>query len=53
MKEADKKDFMQELDRENREALQDYLDKIRREAYRYREEVTITFIDGACPYGHK
>jgi uncharacterized repeat protein (TIGR04076 family) len=53
METTDKKDFMQELDRENREAMQDYLDKIRREAYRYFEEVTVTRINGACPYGHK
>jgi uncharacterized repeat protein (TIGR04076 family) len=47
------KDFMQELDRENREIMEDYLEKIRREAYRYCEEVTVTAVEGTCPYGHK
>ena len=39
-------DFMQELDRENRETMEDYLEKIRREAYRYCEEAIITDVDG-------
>ena len=47
------KDFMQELDRENRETMEDYLEKIRREAYRYCEEVIVTDVEGTCPYGHK
>ena len=47
------KDFMQELDRENRETMEDYLEKIRREAYRYCEEVIVTEVEGTCPYGHK
>lgn len=46
-------DFMQELDRENRENVDDHLEKIRREAYRNCEEATITAVEGECPYGHK
>ena len=46
------KDFMQELDAENRETMEDYLEKIRREAYRYYEEVIVTDVEGTCPYGH-
>ncbi|MCP4713557.1 MAG: TIGR04076 family protein [Deltaproteobacteria bacterium] len=45
-------DFMEDLDRENRESVDDYLAKIRREAYRYYEKVTITAVNGDCPYGH-
>lgn len=47
------KDFIQELDRDNRENVDDYLEKIRREAYRFCEEATITAVEGTCPYGHK
>lgn len=46
-------DFMNDLDKENRENVDDYLEKIRNEAYRYYEEVTISDINGDCPYRHK
>ena len=46
-------DFMNDLDKENRENLDGYLEKIKNEAYRYYEKVTITDIKGDCPYGHK
>ena len=46
-------DFMDEIDKENRGSVEGYLEKIRTEAYRYYEEVTITEINGDCPYGHK
>jgi len=53
MSDEENKNFMQELDRENRETMEDYLEKIRRKAYRYREEVTVTEVEGRCPYSHK
>ncbi len=44
--------FMNNLNEQNMEEVDDYLEKIRREAYRYCEDVTITDINGTCPYGH-
>jgi uncharacterized repeat protein (TIGR04076 family) len=53
MNATDNKDFMQELEKETRASMPDFYEKIKREAYRYYEEVTITDISGTCPYGHK
>jgi len=44
-------DFMNDLDKENRENVDDYLEKIRKEAYRYYEEVTIKAILEAASTG--
>lgn len=46
-------DLMNDLDRENRETVDGYLEKIRTEAYRYYESVRIIEVNGCCPYGHK
>ena len=46
-------DFFDDLDNEYRDSADEYLEKIRREAYRYHEIATITEVNGTCPYGHK
>ncbi|MFC1592331.1 TIGR04076 family protein [Thermodesulfobacteriota bacterium] len=53
MSDSKTEDLFQDLDQQNRENWDEYLQNIQREAYRYCEEVTITEINGPCPYGHQ
>ncbi len=46
-------DYIADLDNANRENEDEYLAQIRRLAYRYSEDATITRVKGDCPYGHQ